>query len=153
MGFTLGTGAAAPLGAPNGVWIALLVLAGMCFVMAGRQHWREGEMVTSTRSLALTIAISKGQALLTEAAGLQPGDVGVDDALLRRAGDWVDDVSDALAEHDERDMQKRWMNNPRWAQERPDPITREQWDRYVVSEIRERLMLLSDFQHELRTRA
>jgi heme exporter protein D len=118
-------------------------------VIERRKHLREQDIPIDEPSVEkrLNDAVATGRALLTEAAGLQPGDVGVDDNLLRRAADWVDEVSDRLAEHDERDMQKRWMNNPRWSQERPDPITREQWDRYVVSEIRERLALLSDFQH------
>lgn len=100
---------------------------------------------------ALGTAEAAGRRLLTEAAALQPGKVGVDDNLLRRAEGWVDGVSDALAVHGEQDMRERWINNPRWLF-RPDPITREQWDRYVVGEIRERLALLREFEREIKAR-
>lgn len=133
--------------------VGLYVLAGSYIPLWMPRTLEERRSGAPSVDEGLTDAVAAGRALLTEAAELQPGNIGIDDDLLRRAGDWVDDVSDALAEHDEREMQKRWMNNPRWSQERPDPITREQWDRYVVSEIRERLALLDKFRHQLRTRA
>jgi len=151
----VGLGIPLALGSPavGFILIALGVVAGGLTLRAWlSQSATPTQETRATLDEALSARDAVGRRLMTEAAGLQTGDVGVDDDLLRRAGDWVDDLSDALAEHEERDMQKRWMNNPRWSQERPDPITREQWDRYVVGEIRERLALLDEFQREIKAR-
>ncbi len=44
----LATAGSAALHAPPGVWIALLLAAGMCLIAAGLQHWREGRMHTNS---------------------------------------------------------------------------------------------------------
>lgn len=93
-----------------------------------------------------------GKRLLGEAASFEPvGNVGGLDDLLRRGEAWVDRVSDAFADHDEPEMHERWTNDPRW-RDGPTPITREQIDRYVVAQIRERLDVLRGFHRELRER-
>lgn len=43
----LATACSAALHAPPGVWIVLLVVAGICLIAAGLQHWREGRTHTN----------------------------------------------------------------------------------------------------------
>lgn len=58
MAFTCATAAIAALHAPKGVWIATLILAAICLIAAGLNHWREGKAdVDSDRcELANTLA-------------------------------------------------------------------------------------------------
>lgn len=74
MGFTCATAAAAGLHAPHVVWIATLILAAICLVTAGVQHWREGRHSAGGEASAaasvepLTKALSEALSLRDRAA-------------------------------------------------------------------------------------
>ena len=55
MAVGLATAAAAALKAPTGVWIAMLVLAGLCLIAAGLQHWREGKAEAPPQPVPLPV--------------------------------------------------------------------------------------------------
>jgi hypothetical protein len=103
---------------------------------------------------ALAEADKEGARVLADAAPLEPaGNLGFRDDVLRRADVWIDGISDTLSKHDEHELLLRWTNDPRWLVPGPQPITRDQIQRFVVVPLGERLELLRDFQREVAQRA
>lgn len=102
---------------------------------------------------ALAESDKEGTRVLADAASLEPiGNLGFRDDVLRRADVWVDGVSDTLSKHDERDLLLRWTNDSRWQVPAPEPITRDQIQRFLVVPLGERLELLRDFRREVAQR-